>query len=270
MIGFRPPEQITLGPVSLYTYAVCILAGTTVAYFLSRGAATRAGLTHDQLQVSLLYGLVPGVIGARLYHVIDQAGYYLDQPAQMFALWNGGLGILGGLAGGALGLAVFAHQYRVPLLKLCDIWAPGVLAAQAIGRLGNWANQEAFGPPSSLAWAIPIEPDHRPPEYALAATFHPTFLYELGWDALGLAVILLLRPHWELTPGRTLGAYLVAYGSGRIMAESFRFGTATLSGFKVAYLIAGALVIGGIYLLLRKPSEVRPSRRSDRRRPTQR
>ena len=258
MISVRPPEQIELGAVSLYTYSVFILIGMIVAYLLARGPAIRASLTTERLQQSLVYGLLPGLIGARLYHVFDQAGYYLDNPAQFFALWNGGLGILGGLAGGALGLWWFARQQRVSLLIMSDIWAPGVLAAQAIGRLGNWANQEAFGPPSDLPWAIPIDPLHRPLDHQEAGTFHPTFLYELVWDAIGLAIILLFRRRMEAVPGRTLGAYLVAYGSGRMMAEFFRFDTAELAGFKLAYLVAALLIAGGLYLLLRP---VRPGRK---------
>lgn len=251
MIGFRPPERIELGPVGLYTYSLFILLGAVVAYLLSRGPASRSGLSHEQLQQTLVYGLLPGIIGARLYHVVDQAGYYLDHPAQIIAIWNGGLGILGGLAGGALGLWLYSRRHRVSLLTLADIWAPGVLAAQAIGRLGNWANQEAFGPPSTLPWAISIDPEHRPAEHLASGTFHPTFLYELVWDAIGLVIILVLRRRLERTPGRILGAYLVAYGSGRIMAETFRFETAEVAGFKIAYVFAAALVVGGAYLLLR-------------------
>jgi prolipoprotein diacylglyceryl transferase len=251
MISIRPPESLVLGPVHIYTYSLCILAGIVGGYYLCREAGRRAGLSADALQLSLLYGVIPGVIGARLYHVLDQHVYYLANPTEIIAIWHGGLGIIGGLAGGVFGLWWFARQRRIRLLTVLDIWAPGVLLAQAVGRIGNWANQEAFGPPSQAPWAIPIDPIKRPTDALGSPTFHPTFLYELTWDLVGLVVLLVFRRRLELTPGRTLGAYLMIYGSGRFLAEYFRFETAELAGVPVAQVVAVALVTLGAYLLLR-------------------
>jgi prolipoprotein diacylglyceryl transferase len=251
MITLRPAELIAFGPVTVYTYSICILAGIVAGYYLCRQAARRAGISPEQLQASLLFGVIPGVIGARLYHVLDQHAYYYAHPSEIVALWHGGLGIIGGLAGGVIGLWLFARHYRLRLLTVLDVWAPGVLLAQAIGRIGNWANQEAFGPPSNLPWAIQIDPLKRPVDSLASATYHPTFLYELVWDVLGLIVLLAFRRRLELTPGRMLGAYLMIYGSGRFLAEFFRFDTAQLAGVPLAQIVAVALVSGGAYLLLR-------------------
>lgn len=265
MITVRPPEALTLGPIHLYTYSVCILLGIIAGYYLCRTAGRRAGLTPEMLQASLFYGIVPGIIGARLYHVVDNTSYYVANPAEVIAIWHGGLGIIGALAGGALGLWLFARRYQVPLLTVLDVWAPGVLLAQAIGRIGNWANQEAFGPPSDLPWAITIDPAKRPFDAALSPTFHPTFLYELTWDVAGLIILLIFRRRLELTPGRMLGAYLMVYGSGRFLAEFFRFDTAIIGNVPVAQVVAVGLVSLGAYLLFHPTREAGSSARSSRR-----
>lgn len=261
MIGIRPPELISLGPIHIYTYSACILVGIIAGYFLVRPAAARLGVSRETLQTSLLFGILPGIVGARLYHVLDQASYYGAHPAEIIAIWHGGLGILGGLAGGAAGLYVFARRRQIPLLRLLDIWAPGVLVAQAVGRVGNWANQEAFGPASTLPWAIAIDPAHRPAGSPDAATYHPAFLYELTWDLGGLLILLAVRRRLELTPGRMLGAYLMIYGSGRFMVEFFRTDTAQVAGLSVAQVVAVGLVAAGAYLVRRatRPRDRRPA-----------
>lgn len=260
----RPPEFFDVGPLHLRTYALCILAGTAVAYYLAKPATRRLKLSAESLQLSIFYGLIPGIIGARLYHVIDKWAYYSDAPGQLFAVWNGGLGIFGGLAGGILGLWLFARRMRLPLISILDIWAPGVLFGQAIGRIGNWANQEAFGPPTNLPWKVFIDPEHRPGGYAGSSYFHPTFLYELLWDLVGLAVILFFRKKLSQKPGATLGAYLVVFGTGRFVVEFFRFDTAHLAGVDVAQTLSVILVGAGVYLLSRAGAG--PAARSKRAR----
>lgn len=256
--GFVPPAAVTIGPLTVYLYSVFILIGAVAGYRLALPEARRFRITPQMLQESLFFGVVPGIIGARLYHVIDYAGYYAADPWQAFAIWNGGLAILGGLGGGLLGLAWFArrrlrrHDRRLGLLRLLDIWAPSVLLAQAIGRFGNWTNQEAFGPPTDAPWGVYIEPVHRPAEHVANTHFHPTFFYEAAWDFLGLALLLYLRPRLRATPGRVLGAYLVIYAAGRFAVEFLRFDTASVGGVPLAQLAAVGIAAVGIWLLRRR------------------
>jgi phosphatidylglycerol:prolipoprotein diacylglycerol transferase len=250
---FTPPQYLALGPLTIYFYSLFIVIGIILGYLLARPEGRRFKFTSEELLISIFYAVIPGIIGARLYHVIDQWSRYSSDPLQAFAIWNGGLGILGALAGGLFGLWLFARIYKKPLLRLLDIYAPSLLLAQAIGRFGNWTNQEAFGQPTNLPWGIYIDPAHRPLQYVDATHFHPTFFYEAAFDFAGLALLLGLRPRLRSKPGAVLGAYLVIYGVGRFIVEFFRFDTAHIGGIATAHLIAAALVIGGIYLLARRP-----------------
>ncbi len=250
-MSFVPPESVTLGPFTVYFYSLFILLGLGLGYLLAKPEARRLRIPLEALRMSILYGLLPGIAGARLYHVLDRFDYYAAQPAQVFALWNGGLAILGGLAGGLLGLWWFARRQRIRLLRLLDVWAPSVLLAQAIGRFGNWTNQEAFGPPTDAPWGVLIEPAHRPAEHTAATHFHPTFFYEAGLNLLGLALLLALRPRLRSKPGTVLGAYLVIYAAGRFAVEFYRFDTAQFAGLNVAQAAAVGLAVVGIWLLTR-------------------
>lgn len=248
---FTPPQFITLGPLTIYLYSVFILIGTVAAYFLARPEAKRFGISADQLKGSIVCGLLAGLIGARAYHVIDQWSLYAEDPTSAFAVWNGGLGILGGLAGGALGLYLFARWQRLPFIRLLDAWAPGVLLAQAIGRFGNWTNQEAFGPPTAQPWGIFIDPDHRPEQFNEFTYFHPTFFYEAGLDFIGVLLLLWLQPRLRKKPGAVLGAYFITYAIGRFIVEFYRFDTAHIGGVAIAHLVSIGLVALGAYFLVR-------------------
>lgn len=246
------PIAFSVGPFTLYWYSLFILLGIVCAYFIARPAARKLGISADHLQASILFGVLPGIVGARLYHVIDQWSLYSGNLPDILAINQGGLGILGGIAGGVLGLWWYARRINVPLLSLLDVWAPGMLFAQGLGRFGNYTNQEAFGPPTDLPWAIFIDPANRPAEFAEATQFHPTFFYEAAWDFGAVALLLLLRPKLLRQPGRLLGAYFILYGIGRIIAESFRFDTAEIAGVPVAYVIVAGLMGLGAWLLLRR------------------
>lgn len=245
------PVALSVGPFTVYWYSVFILAGIVAAYFLARPSGKRLGIPTEALQTSIFFGVIPGIIGARLYHVLDDWSRYSGNPAEILALNQGGLGILGGLLGGLLGLWLFARRRNIRLMSLLDVWAPGMLLAQTIGRFGNWTNQEAFGPPTDAPWKIFIDPTNRPAEYAQSTHFHPTFFYEAAWDGIGVIVLLLLRKRLELKPGALLGAYLVIYGTGRFLVEFYRFDTARIGPVALAHLIAVALVGLGVYLSVR-------------------
>jgi phosphatidylglycerol:prolipoprotein diacylglycerol transferase len=237
--------SFTFAGLEIHWYSVFIISAIVIGYLVARSPAKRRGISPALLEESILFGIIGGVIGARIYHVIDKWPLYRDDFGQIFAIWNGGLAIYGALLGGALGLALFAYWKRLHLLTLLDIWAPSVLLGQALGRLGNWANQEAFGPPTSGSFKIAIDPENRPPNYANSAYFHPTFFYELVLALIGFAILLAFRKHLEPRPGHVLGLYLIIYGAIRYITEFYRFDTATLFGLRVAHVISlGVIVVG--------------------------
>jgi phosphatidylglycerol:prolipoprotein diacylglycerol transferase len=268
--GYTPPQGIHLGPVIIRFYSLFIAIGIIAGYYLAKGEAVRQKISPEALQVSIFYGFVGGLIGARLYHVIDQWSLYSGHLADIFAIWNGGLGILGGLAGGALGLYLFARQRGIRFLALADVWAPSLLLAQAIGRFGNWTNQEAFGQPTNGPFKVFIDAAHRPDQYAANSYFHPTFFYEAAWDLAAVLLLVLVRKRLSGKPGLTLGLYFILYGIGRFVTEFFRFDTAELFGVRAAHIFCGFLVLLGLYLIGRvsrpTPAAVRPAARSRRRR----
>ena len=221
-----PPDGVWhLGPLPVRAYALCIIAGVLVAVWLgnrrwvARGG--RAGTVADLAVVAVPLGLV----GARLYHVATDWQLYFGagrDPVRALHVWEGGLGIWGAIAGGALGAWWVCHRRGVPFLAMADALAPSLAIAQAIGRLGNWFNQELFGAPTTLPWALEIDPEHRPDGYEQYATFHPTFLYELVWN-LGVAgLVLWADRRFRLGHGRAFALYVAAYTLGRGWIEAVR------------------------------------------------
>lgn len=256
--------SFTLAGLEIHWYSVCIITAIAIGYLVARPAAKRHGVSPALLEESILFGIIGGVVGARAYHVIDKWPLYRDDFWQVFAIWNGGLAIYGALLGGALGLALFAYWKRLHLLTLLDIWAPSVLLGQAIGRLGNWANQEAFGPPTSGPFKIAIDPENRPPDYVNSTYFHPTFFYELVLALIGFAILLAFRKRLETPPGRILGLYLIIYGAVRFITEFYRFDTAELWGVRVAHSISAATIFAGLWLLRATRPAVSPEVKSKR------
>src|SRR5215210_2266348 len=190
-----PPSPVIFeaGPFALRYYGLCIALGIVAATWLTGRELERKGC-DPALALDALFFVVPlGFIGARLYHVLTDYGLYANDPIPgVFEVWNGGLGIYGAVAGGFLGLLLFGWYRGVSPLVLADAAAPGVILAQAIGRWGNYFNQELFGRPSSLPWAIEIAPENRPSGFASEATFHPTFLYESIWNVLICFILLFV------------------------------------------------------------------------------
>jgi prolipoprotein diacylglyceryl transferase len=163
------------------------------------------------------------VVGARLYHVATDWSAFSGHLGDIPLIQRGGLGIYGALLGGALGAAVGARRAGVPLLVVLDCAAPGVAFAQALGRFGNYFNQELFGGPTDLPWGLEIDPEHRPLQYLDDTTFHPTFLYESLWNLLVMAVLLRVARHWRRhPPGYVLALYLALYSLGRFFVEGLR------------------------------------------------
>lgn len=216
-----------LGPVPIRAYALCIVLGIVVAIWIGdRRWRARGGRPGEVVDMALW--IVPlGVIGGRIYHVITDWRLYFGPDAEAgpwgaLYIWRGGLGIWGAVALGAVGAWIAARQARVRVAPLLDALAPGVLVAQAIGRWGNWFNQELYGRPTDLPWGLEIDPAHRPPGYEDVATFHPTFLYESLWDLAAAVFVIWADRRFRLGRGRVFALYVMAYTAGRGWIEDLR------------------------------------------------
>ncbi|SDS75226.1 prolipoprotein diacylglyceryl transferase [Friedmanniella luteola] len=243
-----------LGPFPIRAYALCIIAGIVVAMVIANRRWRARGGSAESLETVLVAAIPCGIIGARVYHVITDYELYFGpgrNPVDALKIWNGGLGIWGAVAGGAAGAYVVARRRGVRFPPLLDALAPAVLVAQAIGRLGNWFNQELFGRPTSLPWALEIDPQFRPAGYASFATFHPTFLYELLWNLAVALVLVLLDRRFRLGHGKVFALYVALYSAGRFWIEALRIDTVNeIGGFRlnnytalIAFLVATAVFV---------------------------
>jgi len=237
-----------IGPIRVAWYGIMIMLGVISAVALSFVEARRRGENVDHV-VNLALVVVPlGFIGARLYHVIDLWDYYSRNPSLIFG--GAGLGIYGAVIGGALGLIIYTLWRRLSAPRWLDIVAPGLILAQAIGRWGNFFNQELFGYPTSLPWGITIAPENRPPQFAASTHFHPLFLYESLWNALGCVLLLVVgrKLKRKLLDGDIFCLYVIWYGIGRFYLEGLKLSVWTLGGIPTARWISalGILIALGI------------------------
>jgi prolipoprotein diacylglyceryl transferase len=214
-----------LGPLPLRAYALCIIAGIVVAVWLGeRRWVARGGRQGDVTEVATW--MVPfGIIGGRIYHVITSPDAYFGtggHPLHALYIWQGGLGIWGAIALGGVGAWLGCRRRGIPLPAFADALAPGIVLAQAIGRVGNYFNQELYGKPTDLPWGLVIDVAHRPQGSLNQATYHPTFLYELLWD-VGVALLVIWADRrFRLGHGRAFALYVAAYTVGRGWIEALR------------------------------------------------
>ena len=249
--------SISLGPLELRAYGLAIAAGVLVAVKIAqRRWAVRGGDPADIPQLAA-WSVVAGILGARAYHVLTDYHRFQGHWVDAVKIWEGGLGIPGGLFAGVATGVVVARRRGLPAGELLDVVAPAIPVAQAIGRLGNWFNQELFGRPTGLPWGLRIDPSHRPDGYEHVATFHPTFLYEALWN-LALAGLLVLceRRHPGGRPGRLFALYVGGYALGRLWVEALRIDDATrIAGVRVniwVSLVALAAATAVFFLLGRR------------------
>jgi prolipoprotein diacylglyceryl transferase len=240
------PLIVEVGPLKLRWYGTLIAIGIVLAGYLAMRELARRHL-DPELAYQVASWCVPfGIVGARLYHVVTDWDRFSGHLTRIPALWEGGLGLPGVIAGGALGAAIGARRAGLPVLVVFDCLAPGLVAAQALGRFGNYFNQELFGGPTSLPWGLEIDPAHRPAQYASDPTFHPTFLYESIWNLLVCLVLLQLsRRAWSrLVPGTIFAAYLALYAPVRALLESVRVDPAQmLFGVRFNQLLFSAVFV---------------------------
>jgi prolipoprotein diacylglyceryl transferase len=216
-------NAIKIGGLELRAYGLAIALGVIAAVWIARRRWAARGGDPDDISRIALWAVLAGLIGARLYHVLTDLDRFEGRWLHVFAVWEGGLGIPGGLIAGVGTGAFVAHRRGLPVAQLLDVVAPALPVAQAIGRLGNWFNQELFGRPTDLPWGLEIDPAHRPAGYLNVATFHPTFLYEALWNlALAGGLVLWERHHPNSRPGRLFAFYVAGYAVGRAWVEALR------------------------------------------------
>jgi len=223
-------SALSIGPLTVRLYALFIITGIAVAIWVGRRRYSNLGGNPDDVSEVAIWAVPFGIIGGRIYHVISSPQQYFGangNPADALRIWQGGLGIWGAISLGAVGAYIYfkTHKTTLSFAKLLDSLAPGVIIAQAIGRIGNYFNQEVFGKPTALPWAIEIEAKNRPDGYEAITTFHPTFFYELLW-CLFIAYLLIKLPGFLKSVARNSGdifaLYVAGYTAGRLWIEALR------------------------------------------------
>ena len=226
-------SYVDLGPLRIHFYALCIVAGIIVALFLTNARLTRRGAEKWVVIDICLLAVPLAIVVARIYHVVTHLGFYfgpgsnpwnITQPGSVWAIWEGGIAIYGALIGGAIGAILGCKWTGIRFWTFADAVAPGLIIAQAMGRFGNWFNQELFGQPTDLPWGLEIAAGNPaiPVGLPSGTLFQPTFLYEVIWNLLGAAVILWAGKRFGLQWGKQFAVYLVWYSAGRIVWESIR------------------------------------------------
>jgi prolipoprotein diacylglyceryl transferase len=249
-------SSFSVGPFTVHAYALCILAGIIAATVMTSRRLTRRGAEPGVVLDIILWAVPLGIVGARIYHVLTHPGDYFYDGANLwdvFAIWKGGNAIFGALLGGAVGAYIGCRLSGIRFWSFADALAPGMLVAQAMGRLGNWFNHELFGLPTTLPWGLQIETSNAafPVGLPEGTLFHPTFLYEMIWNVIGVAVILLLERKLTLRWGKAFGVYLVWYGIGRSFFESIRVDPSEIFlGIRTNVWAAYAAILVGIILII--------------------
>jgi len=263
MVGYIPSPAhgtIGIGPLQLHAYGLMLAIGVLVAARIADLRWRQAGNQNSKAIAELAVPVVVcGVIGARVYHLFTGYKWSEGGIAGAFEIWKGGLSIWDAVGGGLLAVVFLSRRRHLDTLALLDAMGPGVVVAQAIGRWGNWFNQELFGRPSKLPWALEIDPAHRPVGYALTKTFQPTFLYESIWCLVVFATIIWLERNRGLVKGQAFALYVAMYTFGRIFFEWMRVDPASkVFGIRFNLLLSAALcVVGSVWF-------VRLGRRRDR------
>lgn len=254
---------IEIGPLLIPFYGMILMAGVLAAAFLTAWIARRRGFNSEIVWDGLIWVLIGGIIGARLWHIftpmVSDVGqgltttYYLTHPLEAIAIWHGGLGIPGAVIGGVLALFIYSRRHKLNFLVWLDIAAPGLALGQAIGRWGNFVNQELYGLPSNLPWAIKIDPDLRLPGYQNVETYHPLFLYESLLSFTNVAILLLItfKLKGRLLDGDVFLVYLILYPVERFLLEFLRLTPSEVVGLNInqtimalVALISSAILIG--------------------------
>lgn len=247
-----PFRNLEIGPLNLRMYGLMIALGVLAAVWIAQKRWQARG--HDPADIaSLAMWAVPaGIVGARAYHVATDWQLFEGREWHAFAIWEGGLGIPGAIAAGVLAGYIYARVKKLNLPDLFDTVAPALPVAQAIGRWGNYFNQELFGRPTDLPWAVEVDLADRPAGFTQFSTFHPTFLYESLWNlALAAVIVFVVERYIKLRPGRLFAIYVGGYGLGRLWVEDLRIDPANEpGGLRVNTWMSILLIVGSAAFLL--------------------
>jgi phosphatidylglycerol:prolipoprotein diacylglycerol transferase len=252
------PIAFQLGPVPVYWYGVCYAVGLALAYVVITREAKRRGLDQRLVDNGIIIVGIAALIGGRLYHVIDQWQLYKDDPLKIVLPPYTGLGVYGGILTGTIAVIVITRLWKQSFWKWADVIAPGLFVMQAVGRWGNFFNQELYGPPTTLPWGIAIDCEHRVAEYPCGAYpadstfFQPLFLYESLSGILGALALLWIARRWgpRMRPGDLFLVFLIWYAAVRLLLETLRTGNWTFFGIPTAIVISSIVIVASILALL--------------------
>lgn len=265
------PSGFNIGPLTIHFYGILIMIGALAAAFVAARQAKRRGISGEVVWDMFPWLIIGGIIGARLWHILTPPAsmveqgittwYYLTHPLDALSIWKGGLGIPGAVIGGAIALWIYTRKRKMSFGMWADFAAPGLALAQAVGRLGNYVNQEVYGAPTDLPWAITIDRAHRLPEYIEQATYHPLFAYELIYNLINMAVLLWISRKFagRLRDGDIFLAYLVIYPFGRFFLEFLRLDPSPVAGININQTIMAIIAVAAAAVLIfRKRKPVTP------------
>jgi prolipoprotein diacylglyceryl transferase len=214
--------EVEIGPIAIHAYGLMLLLAIAACIWLTGVRWTRQGGDWDLVFRVAVWGVAAGIVGARAYHVVTSWDEVPDEWWGPFAVWKGGLGVWGGILFGTIAGAIVVRTSGQSVFRFMNAVAPGLLLAQAVGRWGNWWNQELYGKPTDLPWGLEIDVDHRVPGYLTSDTFQPTFLYESLYDLVGVAILLVVDRLWRIRPPALFALYVAYYTAGRAFIEELR------------------------------------------------
>ncbi|NEG96816.1 prolipoprotein diacylglyceryl transferase [Bifidobacterium sp. SMB2] len=258
-------SEFHIGPLTIHMYAICILIGVCFAVWILSVRWRKLGGIFDQVLDTTLVAVPSGLVGARLYHCITTPEAYFPPSGELINIvkvWEGGMAIFGGISVGALGAFLWCRHRRYPFALLADALAPGLMVAQAIGRLGNWFNQELYGKPTTLPWGLALNDAdaigktqvcYNGQPCPVGTLFHPTFLYEMLWNLVGAALLVVIgrRLAGRLKAGQQFAMYLMWYGVGRTWIEMLRINFSTeILGLRINVWTALIVFVLGVVLFL--------------------
>lgn len=258
------PEGFSIGPLFVRFYGIILMSGAVAGAFLAVRQAKRRGYDGEIVWDLFIYLLIGGIIGARLWHILTPSpstgvttAWYLSHPLDALAIWKGGLGIPGAVIGGLIALFIYSRRTGINFAEWTDIASPSLALGQAIGRWGNFVNQELYGAPTNLPWKIYIDPAHRLTDYLNVEYYHPLFLYESLWNLMNLFLLLWLSRRFasSLKNGDIFLAYLVIYPVGRFLLDFLRLDASLVGGLNINQTVMAVVALfagSALYLRHRK------------------
>ena len=244
----------SVGLFTIHLYSWIMLAAVLAAFFLTRRFAGKFGIPKGTAENLVLVGFFAGFVGARIHHVLSAWDFYSQNVWSTIQVWRGGLGIFGGIAGGIIAIALYARIKKLNFLTVADLLTPGLILGQAIGRWGNFFNQEAYGIPTNLPWKMFVAPEFRLERFLDFSYFHPVFLYESLWGVVVFLILLKMVKQKEVLrfpAGLIFASYLILYPLGRFFIESLRADQTLVAGLPLNQLLALVFMLAGLGLLFK-------------------